>query len=68
MGLGLWCLMALSTIFQLYQSWRLVLSVEETGVPREKHGPAVSHLQILSQKVASSTPRHERDSNSQLRW
>ena len=24
-------------------SWWLVLSVEETGVPGEKHGPAVSH-------------------------
>ena len=27
---------------------------------------AASHLQTLSQNVVSSTPRHERDSNSQL--
>jgi hypothetical protein len=33
--IGLWCLMPLSTIFQLL--------VEETGVPRENHQPATSH-------------------------
>ena len=31
-----WCLMPLSTIFQLNRG-RLVLLVEETGVPGEKH-------------------------------
>jgi hypothetical protein len=36
-------------------------SVEETGVPG-----AASHWQTLSHNVASSTPHHERDSNSQL--
>jgi len=35
--------MPLSTIFQLYQSWRSVLLVEETGVPGETHRPAASH-------------------------
>ena len=39
LGLGLWCLMPLSTIFQLYRS---VLLVEETG---------------LSHNVVLSTPR-----------
>jgi hypothetical protein len=37
--------MPLSTIFQL---WRSVLLVEETGVPGEKHKPVASHWQTLS--------------------
>jgi len=47
-------------------SWRSVLLVEETVVPRENHRPVASHWQMLSHNVVSSTPRHERDSNSQL--
>ena len=38
-------------------SWRSVLLVEETRVPRENHWPAASHRQTLSHNVASSTPR-----------
>jgi len=45
-------------------SWWSVLLVEETGVPGENHGPAVSHWQALSHNVVSRTPRNERDSNS----
>ena len=45
--------------------WQSVLLVEETGVPGENHRPAASHCQTLSHNVVSSTPRHERDSNSQ---
>ena len=40
-------------IFQLYRGGQL----EKTG---ENHRPALSH------NVVSSTPRHERDSNSQF--
>jgi hypothetical protein len=40
-GLGLWYLMPLSTIFQLYR--QLALMVEETGVPRENHRPVTCH-------------------------
>jgi hypothetical protein len=40
--------------------------VEETGVPEENYRPVASHCQTLSHNVESSTPRHERDSNSQL--
>ena len=40
-GLGLWCLMPLSTIFQL--SWHPVLLVEETRVPGEIHQSVASH-------------------------
>jgi len=42
-------------------SWWSVLLVEETG---ENHRPTASHCQTLSHKVVSSTPPHERDSNS----
>jgi len=45
-------------------SWRSVSLVEETGVPGENRRPAASHRQT----VVSWTPRHERDSNSQLMW
>jgi hypothetical protein len=43
-------------------SWRSVLLVEETGVPRETHRPAASHWQTLSHNVVSTTPRHKQDS------
>ena len=47
-------------------SWQSVLLVEETGGPGENHRPVASHRQTLSHNVVSSTPRHERGSNSQL--
>jgi len=49
-------------------SLRSVLFVEETGVPGENHQPAVSHWQTLPHNVASNTPHHERNFNSQLLW
>jgi len=42
-------------------SWQSALLVEKTGVPRENHRLVI---QTLSHNVISSTPRHERDSNS----
>jgi len=39
---------------------------EETGEPAEKHRPVASHRQTVLHNVISSTPRHERSSNSQL--
>ena len=45
-------------------SWRSVLFIGETGVPGENHQPGLRHWQTLSHNVVSSTPRHERDSNS----
>ena len=47
-------------------SWRSVLLVDKTGYSRENHRPAASYWQTLSHNVASSTPSHDRDSNSQL--
>ena len=46
--------------------WRSALLMEKTGEPGENHRPVASHSQTLSQKVVSSTPRHEWGSNSQL--
>ena len=49
-------------------SWLSGLLVEKTGVPGESHRPVASHCQTISHNVVSSTPRHERASNSQLLW
>ena len=43
-----------------------VLLVEEIGVPGENLRPTASHWQTSSHIVVSSTPLHERDSNSKL--
>jgi hypothetical protein len=42
-------------------SWRSVLLVVESGIPRENHWPAASHWQTLSRNVVSSTPHNSRD-------
>jgi hypothetical protein len=44
--------------------WRSVLLVVETRVPGENCRSAESNWQTLSLNVVSSTPLHERDSNS----
>ena len=48
-------------------SWcQSVLLVEKTGVSGENNRPVASDLHTLSHNVASSTPRHELGSKSQL--
>jgi len=47
-------------------SWRSVLLVKETGVPRKKHWPVASHWQTWSHNVVSSTPHHEQGLKSRL--
>jgi len=49
-------------------SWWSVLLVEETRISWENQWTVASHWQTLSHNVVSSTPRHERGSNSQLKW
>jgi len=58
--------MPLATIFQLYRGRHAVLLVEEAAVPGENRRPAASHWHPLSHNDVSSTPSHERGSNSQL--
>ena len=47
-------------------SCRLLVLVEETGVPGENHSPVASQRQTSSHTVVANTPRYEWDSNSQL--
>jgi len=47
-----------------YISWRSVLLMQEIGVTGENYRSATSQWQTLSHNVVSSTPSHERDSNS----
>jgi len=57
--------MVLNTTFNNISAMS-VFFVEGTGVPGENNRPAASHWQTLSHYVVSSTPHHERDSNSEL--
>jgi hypothetical protein len=65
---GLAWFMVLSAIFNIISviSLRSVSLVDETGVHGENQRPVASHRQTLSHSVVSSTPLHERGSNSQL--
>ena len=49
-------------------SWQSVLVLERTGGPGENHRHVASHRQTLPHIVLASTPRHDQNSNSQLKW
>ena len=66
--IGLVCLMVFNATFNNISvtSWLSVLLMQERGVPGEYHLPVANYWQTLSHNVVSSTPRHERCSNSKL--
>jgi hypothetical protein len=47
---------------------KFLSEVTGSGVPGENHRSILNHWQILSHNIVSSTPRHERVSNSQHQW
>ena len=49
----LWCLANVTFNNIAVISWRSVLLVEETGIPRENHWPVASHWETLSHNVLS---------------
>ena len=64
------CLMMFNTTFNNIWaiSWRSAFFVGETRATRENHRSVTSQWQSLSHNVVSSSPRHERDLNSQHQW
>ena len=56
-GLGLCCLAPISIIFQLYRDGQIVWRVKPEKIP---------NLSQVLHNVVSSTPRHERGSNSHI--
>jgi hypothetical protein len=65
---GFWCLMSLSTIFQLYRAWRSALLVKETVLPVENHRLVASHWQTLLHNDMLSAPRYIRTHNFSGDW
>ena len=51
-------------VFNATFNYFSVISWKKPEYPGENHRPVASHWQTLSHNVVSSTPRHERGSNS----
>jgi hypothetical protein len=49
----------MTPLLTIFQSYRSVLLVKETGVPWDNHWPVANDWQILSHNVVLSTPHDE---------
>ena len=61
----LWYLMPLSTLFQLFHGSQFYWLRKPEDPGKTTDLPQITVRQTVSHNIVSSTPRHERDSNSQ---
>jgi len=67
LGVRIWCFNATFNNFQLYRGGQVFFGGGNRGI-RRKLPTCRKSPTTLSPNVASSAPRHERDSNTKLLW